>query len=449
MNQAHADNPVLTGPIIKTFFRHVIPSIVGLLAITTASIVDGIFVGNFVSAEGLAAINLLIPYLSLIFGLALMLSIGGAVRAGHYLGQRNHQAASSMFGQSLVTVIVVGIVFFIIALVFDRALLRLLGTPESLLPLILPYFHIISAVLIVQIATMVMYYFIRLDNGQTLATTALVTGAIINIILDALFIIVFDMGLIGAAIATALAQTVQILMLGRYWLRRDRVLQVRWHKRDLPQLRRIAFNGSSEFINEISGGLLILILNWLLVSQLGVAGISAFAVINYLIFVSLMLYYGISDALHLVVSQNHGARQPQRIACFVACSIVTVLFISVLLIYLMLYHPQQLSHLFLSNDVEHVAGLSEQFISLMWPLFLINGVNVVLSIYLTAMQQPLPSLLIAISRSLIMPAGLLLVFIQLLPSPDFLLALPLAEWLTFILALALFYLHRPSLLHKS
>lgn len=437
------DKAVLTGPIIKTFLSYAIPSILGLLAITTASIVDGIFVGQFVSAQGLAAINLLIPYLSLIFGLALMFSIGGAVRAGYYIGQKRFQSASDVFSQCLLIIVVIGLGFLLFSWLFTDAILLFLGTPASILTLIRPYFLIISAVLLIQISTMVMYYFIRQDNAQTLASVALISGAIINIILDAVFIIVFEWGLKGAAAATAIAQTIQLIMLSRYFLRSQKKLTFSFIQHNKSEIKPVMFNGGSEFINEISGGLVILVLNWILVSRLDVEGIAAFAVINYLIFISLMLYYGISDALHLVVSQNHGARNTRRISQFMLTAIIGILCISISVTLCLLYFPEHISSLFLDKTAEHTMQLSKHFISLLWPLFLINGVNVILSIYLTAIQKPIPSMAIALSRGLFLPIVLLLVLSWLLPEPEFLIALPLSEWLTFLLAILLFIRYRP------
>lgn len=443
MSQANHHSLIQSGPVIPTFLRFALPSILGLLAITTASIVDGMFVGHFVSADGLAAINLLLPYLSLVFGLALMIAIGGAVRCGHFLGQALSDKASAVLSKCLVAVLIIGLSFLLLSWWLDQTILRWLGTPDSLMALILPYFHIISAVLVVQIFTMVLYYFIRQDNGQKLATTALVTGALMNIALDALFIIHFEMGLVGAAWATAIAQSLQLIILLSFFSRRKRLLLWSWPQ-EWSELKQISFNGLSECINEISGGLVILVLNWVLVTQLGVDGIAAFAVINYLIFVSLMLYYGIADALHLLISHNHGAGQPHRIMQFVITATAMVLIVSLALTLILLFWPQWLTSLFLDEASASTRTLSVEFIDLVWPLFLINGVNVIASIYLTAMQKPKPSMLIAMSRGLVLPVGLLFLLTWLLASPAFLIALPIAEWLTFAMAAFLFWRFRPG-----
>lgn len=450
MQASQTDNDVLHGPIISTFLRFAIPSILGLLAITTASIVDGIFIGQFVSSNGLAAITLLIPFFTLVFAIALMLSIGGAVRAGSYLGQDKIKAASAVFSKCLISIFIVGLLFMSISLLLDRQILTLLGAPEELITLVLPYFHIICVVLVLQITSMVLYYFIRLDNCQKLGTSALVAGALINIVLDTLFIIGLEMGLKGAALATLAAQIVQMLILLTYFLGKKRRLTLILRPGNWSEVAKVAYNGLSEFVNELSGGMVILLLNWLLIIYQGVSGLAAFAVINYLIFISLMIYYGIADALHLLISQNHGAAQAKRIRDFLVTAMLTVLVLSLSLIGILLLYPQWLIQLFLQDGAVESQQLSAQFILLVWPLFVVNGLNVTLSVYLTAMQKPLPSMTVALSRGLILPAGLLLLFATWLPEKQFLIALPLAEWLTFILALILCWYYSPSkVIHTS
>jgi|TARA_R110000851_G_scaffold314224_1_gene476182 MATE family, multidrug efflux pump len=444
MQASNTDNDVLNGPIISTFLRFAIPSILGLLAITTASIVDGIFIGQFVSSAGLAAITLLIPFFTLIFAIALMFSIGGAVRAGSYLGQSNIKAASAVFSKCLISILVVSLLFMSFSLILDRQILTLLGAPEELVTLVLPYFHIICVVLVLQVTSMVLYYFIRLDNRQKLGTFALVAGALINIALDALFIISLEMGLKGAAMATLAAQIVQMLILSTYFLSKKRRLRLLLRPGNWSEVVKVAYNGLSEFVNELSGGMVILLLNWLLIIHQGVSGLAAFAVINYLIFISLMIYYGIADALHLLISQNHGAAQAKRIRDFLITAMVIVLSLSLSIISVLLLYPEWLIQLFLQDDAVESQQLSAQFILLVWPLFVVNGLNVTLSVYLTAMQKPLPSMLVALTRGLVLPAALLLLFVALLPDKQFLIALPLAEWLTFIFALVLCWKYSPS-----
>lgn len=437
-------SPILQGAIFPTLVRYAIPSILGLLAITTASIVDGIFVGRFVSSDALAAVNLMIPYLTLVFGLALMIAIGGAVRAGRSLGAGHHDQASGVFSRCMFSVVAMALLFLIPGLLFDGSVLTLLGAPEHLHETMRPYFRWLSVVLVLQLTSMVLYYFVRMDGQPGLATLALSVGAVANILLDALFIIHFELGLVGAAWATGLAQLLQLAVLTRYFRRPGRKLRFMLRPGQWRDMFKVAYNGVSEFINECSGGVVILVLNWLLVSRLGVDGIAAFTVVNYTIFLSLMIYYGIADAVHLLVSQNLGAGQAGRIRGFMSSAFLMVACVAVVLVSVLLAGGDWLIGLFLQGADSSVLEQSHDFIAAVWPLFLVNGLNVCLSIYLTAMHQPLPSLVVALSRSLVLPVGLLFAIATLFPQVSILVALPIAEWVTFALALGCYRAFSPE-----
>lgn len=448
MTQASSDR-ILSGAIVPTFFYFVIPSIAALLALTTANLVDGLFIGNFVGADALAAINFLIPYLALVFGLALMLAIGGSVRAGKALGEKNPQAASAIFSKCVMTVGVFALVMASVNLLFSRWIFTALGAPESLHPLMRDYFHIIACFLPAQLLSVVLYYFIRADGKPVMATVALTSGALGNMLLDALFIGYFQWGIAGAAWATGMSQLVQLGILFRYFWLPARRLQFRFRQTQWVDVAHAAFNGISEFVNEISGGLVILVVNWLLVTRIGVEGVSAFTVINYCLFASLMIFYGIADAMQLLVAQNFGARQVQRMRQFMLTSTVAILVFGVLLISVLLGWRAHWVGWFVSAQDTAVITLAADFILVVWPIFLVNGLNVLLSSYLTAIHQPAASAVIALLRSLILPVSVLMVLFWWLPGYPLLMALPLAEWLTFVVALALFLRFKPAVLFAS
>jgi putative MATE family efflux protein len=442
-------SPIFTGPIIRTFFYYVIPSLIGLVALTTANLVDGAVVGNYLGPDALASITLLIPYFTLLFGLALMLAIGGSVRVGKYIGEQNIAAASSMFSKSLIAAFIMSSTAALITTLADETLYALLGAPESLIPTMQAYFQVITWVMVLQLVTMVLYYFVRADDHSILATVALVTGAVVNIVLDIYFIGTLGMGIEGAAYATGVAQVIQLSLLCLYFRSKHKTLSFSLKQTQWRELLTSAYNGVSEFINEISGGIIIFLLNWLIISRLGVDGVAAFTVVNYLIFLSLMMAYGFADALHLLVSQNFGARHFQRIQHFMLTAMASVLLMGLTLALLLNVASHSLVNVFLEADQHAIMQLSETLISYIWPLFLVNSTNIILSCYLTAIHQPKPSAIVAFSRSLVLPATLLLVLFYALPDWRFLVALPIAEWLTFLLALYLCYQWRPSRLEQT
>jgi Na+-driven multidrug efflux pump len=434
---SQGEHDVFDGPVLRTFVYYALPSLIGLVAISTASIVDGMFVSRFVGPDALAAVNLLLPYFTALFGVSLMLAMGGSVQAGRSLGEGDVASASAMFSKSLIAVVVLSGAAAVVSNVYDQTLYRLLGAPPQLFPLMRGYFRVISGALVVQLGTLVVYYFVRLDGRPVLATTAVVCGAVTNIALNALFVGYLQHGVSGAAWATALAQLLQLGVLLGHFVSGKSKLRFSLAQRDFGKLWRSAYTGVSELVNEVSVGIVALVINWLMVSRVGVHGVAAFTVVNYVTFASLMVYYGAADALHLLVSQNLGAGNLARARAFLRCALVCVAGFGALLAGSLLAFGDEWLRLFVAGKSPEVTSQAAAFLSVIWPLLLLNGANVVFTVYLAALQRSGAASLLAVSRSLVLPAVLLVALAFWAPSWPFLLALPLAEGGTLLLGLAL------------
>ena len=431
MNESVSDPRVLSGPALQTLLYYAVPSLVGLIAISTASLVDGVFVGHFVGPDALAAIGLMVPYFTLLFGTALMLAAGGTIRAGRFLGEGNAAAASGAFSTSLLVVLIFAASTAVLTSVFPNALFALLGAPAELRPEMLSYFRVATWSLVPQLLGLVVYYFVRLDGRPMLATGALVVGALSNLSLDALFIVAFGWGLPGAALATGLAQLLQLAVLAHHFRSSRARLRLRLASAEWRSVGRIAFGGTAEFVNEISAGIVMLVLNFLMLKRAGVDGVAAYSVVGYAVFVSLMLYYGVADALHVLLSQNLGARNIPRIRRFVELGLGCVAALSALFFVMAWGLAEYWAALFVASSSEDVLARAAALLRSVSPLFLVNGLNVVFTVYLATLQRPAAAGLLALGRTLVLPAGLLLLLDGFAPALPFVLALPAAEWTTF------------------
>ncbi|MEZ9233091.1 MATE family efflux transporter [Vibrio amylolyticus] len=443
--QDDTQNDALNGPILSTFLKYLLPSIVGMLAMSSASIVDGIFIGNYVGVSALAAVNLIIPILSVLFGVGLMLSIGGSVRAGKYLGENNTAAASAIFSKTLIAVVLYALVIISLGLIFEIQLFKLLGAGDELIPLMSQYYQVIMPFLLAQLVTIVLYFYVRLDGFPTLAAIALVIGSVLNIALDYLLIAVWDLGLTGAAWATGLSQLFPLLTLLAYFFSRKRKLHFSIRQKKWSEVFQSAYNGLSEFINEISGGIIAFLFNLMLISRAGVDGVAAITVLNYLLMIGFMIYFSISDTAQVMFSQNFGAKNSLRLKQFLNVTFVMSAVVSVLFIFILLYFNESLIYMFLDTQgAETTVGMAIDFIYYLWPVFVFAGINMTISGYLTATHLPFQSGMVSICRSLIFPASLLIVLFFVFEDNRFVIALPIGELLTFILASVLYIRHQPE-----
>lgn len=436
----------LDGPISSTFYRYLLPSLVGMLAMTSASLVDGLFIGNIVGIEALAAVNLIIPIMSVLFGVGLMLSIGGAVRGGKYLGEKNNKAASAIFSKTLITVLLYAAVVISLGLVFETTLFRMLGATPELFALMSEYYRVIMPFLVMQLCTIVLYFFIRLDGYPSLTASALVVGAALNIILDYLFIYVYQWGLFGAALATGLSQLAPLLILLSYFFIKQRKLHFSIRQSGWQEVFKSAYNGISEFINEISAGVIVSVFNWMLIQRAGVEGVAAITVVNYLLMLGFMVFFAIGDTSQVMVSQNFGAKNAHRIRQFLLIAGVNIVIVSLLCIAVLVSQSETLILMFVKDEgSEKTVALALEFVGYIWPAFLFVGTNMLISSYLTSIHLPFQSGVVALCRSLILPFTFLITLYWFFDDYRFVFALSLAEVMTFIIATAYFIRHRPKI----
>ncbi|MDA7853466.1 MATE family efflux transporter [Porticoccaceae bacterium] len=444
-NDAPKNNDALEGPIVPTFIKYMMPSLLGLIAMTSASLVDGMFIGNYEGVIALAAVNLIIPITTLLFGVSMMISIGGSVRGGKYLGEKNTAAASAIFSKTLIFMVVYGLIVIALGLMFEAEIFATLGADKTLFPVMSEYYRIIFPFLFFQFIVIQIYFFIRLDGFPNLAATGLAIGAVVNISLDYLFIAIYGWGLAGAALATGLSEVISLAVMLAYFFQPQRKIFFSLRQKNWREVFQAAYNGISEFINEVSGALIGFIFNWMLIQRAGVTGVAAITLVNYLLFIGFMAYFAISDSIQVIISQNYGARNPQRIRAFLRTAGIMIVGVSAGIISLLIAGSESLIGLFIDieRDSETLV-LALEFVAYVWPVFIFAGFTMLISGYLTAVHLPFQSALVASCRSLIMPAGLLVLFYMLLADYRFVAAIPVAEAISFVIAVTLYLYHTPN-----
>jgi putative MATE family efflux protein len=421
------------------------PSLLGLIAMTSASLVDGMFIGNYEGVTALAAVNLIIPITTLLFGVSMMISIGGSVRGGKYLGEKNTAAASAIFSKTLIFMVVYGLIVIALGLMFEGEIFATLGADKTLFPVMSEYYRIIFPFLFFQFIVIQIYFFIRLDGFPNLAATGLAIGAVVNISLDYLFIAIYGWGLAGAALATGLSEVISLAVMLAYFFQPQRKIFFSLRQKNWREVFQAAYNGISEFINEVSGALIAFIFNWMLIQRAGVTGVAAITLVNYLLFIGFMAYFAISDSIQVIISQNYGARNPQRIRAFLRTAGIMIVGVSAGIISLLIVGSESLIGLFIDieRDSETLV-LALEFVAYVWPVFIFAGFTMLISGYLTAVHLPFQSALVASCRSLIMPAGLLVLFYMLLADYRFVAAISVAEAISFVIAVTLYLYHTPN-----
>ena len=432
----------------REFFRFAFPSVFGMIAISSAIVVDGIFIGNFVGAIPLASVNLIMPFITVVWGVILMFASGSAVIAGKYLGEDNPNSACDIFSKTVVIIFVAMILLSIISYFSPEYISFLLGARNETLAMCVEYLKNIAWFYPIFGFAVLMSYFLRIDGRPIYAFCGLLSTTIANILLDYIFVARLDLGLKGAALATGLAFVIGMTVvlphfLGKYGSIKFILPHGSW--REIP---RAAFNGFSEFLTETSAGFIVLVFNWILITNIGSMGVAAFTVVDYLMYFSMLIFYGVGDGISPLVSVNFGAKKPDRIFTFFKMGLITNLIIAAFVTVLLLSLSEEMVGIFLPSGEEDISKLSISIVSIVWPMLIFAGVNVAFISYFTGMQCAKESALIALARSIIFPIILILLFWNLFGFMSAFYALPVSELCVFIMSIFIFKNRLPKNLIK-
>lgn len=386
-------------PVGSLLFKLAIPAVIGLLLQSVYMMIDGIFVGQGVGPEGLAAVNLTMPVLQVSTALAFMLMVGGTTYTAMALGRGDQQEAKRIYAMVGKVLLLLSGLLCVLGVSFSESLAAMLGAQGSVSGMVSNYLTYISLFLPVLLFAMYLDGGMRLIGKPMIGMYVLAGTAVLNVGLDYLLIMKLQMGVTGAAVATGLAQVVGVLALLPYFTRKDALLKLYWAPLDIRVLKPVLLNGFSEFATGIATGISTFLFNLILMRLKGPAGVSAYAIVSYMAMIIFMNYLGIAMAMQPIVSYNMGAGDRKRgeKAMRYAAGVSAVIGVcSALLLYAF---GGQLSAMFVGDQpaLVDLARTASRFAAFM---LLPAGINVLLSAYFTAVDRPVESAVVALLRSL-------------------------------------------------
>ncbi|MGL5000484.1 MAG: MATE family efflux transporter, partial [Cetobacterium sp.] len=243
--------------MFKEFISYAIPSVFAMFVSSLYVIIDGIFVGRGVGSLALGAVNLVMPISILFFGIASMFAVGGGTLISESFGNGNIKKGISIFRETLLFLFILSFILSGTFFLFSKEIITFLGASESILDLANTYLKYYVIFCIPNIIGISLSSFIRNDNNPKLAMIATVSGAALNIILDYVFIFIFEWGIKGAAIATGLGQILTVLVILLHFLLKKGHLSFgksRLHKENILNFIRIGF---PSFFMEITFSIIV------------------------------------------------------------------------------------------------------------------------------------------------------------------------------------------------
>ena len=385
-------------PIGKLLIKQSVPAGIGFLVMSINSIVDTIFVGHFVGSIGIAAIAVVMPISFFISSIGLAIGIGGASIISRTLGAGNPERAGKTFGTQMVMTLGASLVLLVAGYIFQESVLSAFGGKGTILVPAKVYFNVILFGTPFLAWAMMSNNVIRAEGKPRIAMMAMVLPAIINIILDPILIIGFNMGLYGAAWATTIAYIVSAAYIVIYFLRGKSEIQFKkkYLILDPPIAGEIFSIGGVSLVRQGSVTLLIAILNQALFKYGGETGVAIYGIIARMMMFSLFPVMGVVQGFMPIAGYNYGAKSYIRVTETVIKAVKYGTGVALLVFTLIILFPTAIVKIFTTDEM--LIRLAPRALVLVFMAIPLITMQLIGSAYFQAIGKPLPALLLTLLK---------------------------------------------------
>lgn len=444
-------SPFATEPIGRLIVKFAVPSVIALLVNSLYNIVDQIFIGWGVGYLGNGATNIVFPITIIALALSMMIGNGGAAYLSLKMGEGEVETAKKGVGNAVTLVTIVSILLAVIFLVWIDPILTLFGATDVLRPFALEYGFIIGAGLPFMMISAAINSMIRADGSPKYAMLSMVIGAIINVILDPVFIFVFQMGVKRAAIATIIGQVASFVVSVLYM---PHFKSVQLNKSSFAPCAKVSVNivifGLSSFITQFAITIVMALTNNLL-AKYGAQSVygaeiplTATGIVMKVNQIMIAILLGIATGTQPIIGYNYGAKSYHRVKKALEISLIASEIVSVAAFLIFQFTPMSVVSLFGSEE-----GLYNEFAVKAFRVFLmlcpLTGFQTIAAVYLQAVGKPVKSAILSLARQIIFFVPTALILPIFLGVEGVLWTGPVADGLAFLLSLAFLLYERNHL----
>ena len=452
-NISQEQNPLGTAPVGGLIGKFAIPAIISMLVSALYNIVDQIFIGQGVGMLGNAATNVAFPVTTIATALALLLGIGGASNYNLEMGAGREKKASSIAGTALSTLVITGAILAVAVLLFLRPLLSLFGATTDVMPYAVDYLGITAVGLPFYALSIGGNHIVRADRSPTYSMTCVLTGAIINTILDPLFIFGFGWGIKGAAWATVIGQVVSGILVVIYFGKfRKMYLELSMLKPSSECLKAVISLGMASCINQIAMAIVQIVLNNILryYGGLSVYGsdipIACVGVISKVNQVFMAICIGISQGCQPIWGFNYGAKKYDRVRLAYRYSVIACTAIATVFFLCFQLFPHQIVSIF-GTGSDLYFQFAERYLKIFMFMTFANGIQPMSSGFFTSIGKAKLGIVMSLTRQVLFLLPLIVVFSLIMGIDGVMYAGPIAD--AAALSLAILFARRELVAMKK
>lgn len=376
------------------FIKYVSQGIIGMIGLSCYILADTYFIAQGVGANGLTALNLVLPVYSFISGAGLMIGMGGATRFAL-------SKSKTVFTQSLYYLSIIAALLMVVGLFFCRPLSGLLGADGETLEYANTYLRIILFFAPMFLLNNVVLCFVRNDGKPRLAMVAMLVGSGANIVLDYIFIFPLKMGMFGAALATGVAPVIGLAILSIHFIKKQNTFAPAKTPLRLASFGDISCLGVSALITELSSGVVIIVFNSIILRLEGNIGVAAYGVIANIALIVVAIFNGIAQGMQPLLSICFREQRSKSIQTVLRYGIVTAVAISAAVYLLSAVFASALVGAFNRDANALLAQISVRGIRIYFTAFAFVGINILSATYFSAIDRPKNAFVISLLRGFV------------------------------------------------
>ena len=416
----------------KQFAKYVSQNVLGMVGISLYILADTYFISLFVGAKGIAALNLVLPVYNIIFAIGQMIGTGSAIRFVIDT-KRNGEYGKKYFFNALFWGTAVGLIFSAAGLFFPDKVISLMGGDAEIVAVGTGYTRIFMSFAPFFIWNHVCNVFVRNDGAPSVAMAATLSSSLFNIAADYIFMFPMNMGMEGAALATAVSPIIGVLVCCIHFASKKSTVKLVF---SLPSIKKLASScrlGVSAFVGEISSGVTTAVFNGLILSAAGNIGVAAYGVIANCSLVAAAIFNGIAQGSQPIASKLYGEGSHKEIIKVIKMAAVTVLSVSALIVGAIFLFTKPIAGIFNSEHDPVLAAYAENGIRLYFLGFIFAGINITGAGILSAVEAANGAFAVSISRGFISIVICALVMSSIWGLNGVWLSFAAAELITFII----------------
>lgn len=389
----------------KRLLRYSLPSMCMMVLTSIYGVVDGLFVSNVVGKNAFAAINLVMPVLMILGGFGTMFGTGGTALVSMTLGQKKEELANKYFSMVIEIAALVGVILSVIGFILMPRIVALLGASDLIMEDAINYGRTAIIFLVALILQYAFQSFMTAAGKPKLGLYVTVAAGLTNAVLDAVFIYIFRWGVIGAALATGIGQTVGGVIPLIYFIRKNTSnLRIKATMIKMDAVIKSAFNGLSELMTSIASSIVSMVYNLQLMKYAGENGVASYGVLMYVQFIFIGILFGYTLGTTPIVGYHYGAGNKKELNNLLKRSLKLEYIGGVVLFIIAQLLAKPISFVFVGYDAELWALTIHAFRIFLFA-FLLAGGNIFISSFFTALNNGPVSALVSTLRSLVFELG--------------------------------------------